>query len=168
MTWQTELVEQLRYYINDIDESSATWTDAQLEKFLALGAIHVSNDTKDYGGTTFTVSVGGTPSISPDPTDSDDFLQSLIVVKASCIIMNATLKKESAAGGYKIIDDRSTIDTTNRVKDLRSVAESYCNAYQKAVQEFKHDNSFGRRSARFILAPFSDGGTGVWPNPRGY
>ena len=47
-TWDDILVERLRYYIFDLDSSNYSWTDLQLQKFLAISSIDVLSDLTKY------------------------------------------------------------------------------------------------------------------------
>lgn len=141
MAWTTTLVENLRYVINDLDASSYAWTNIQLQKFLAVASISVFSDlarsqTTIYGPYTVDISV---PSISPDPTTNGapGGLLNLITFKAACIIARAEYKKLGATAGWKIVDDRSTIDGSRAMDGSESAAKSFCDEYMEMLQNFK-------------------------------
>jgi hypothetical protein len=141
MTWQLELTERLRYYINDLDSSAYKWTDNQLQKFIIIAASHVLTELPrlDVG---YDIHIYNLVFI-PDPTSNhaDDFCN-LIVLKAACILARAELKKTAASGGFKIVDDKSTVDTTGTLSNAKAVSAEYCDAYEGAVKEFERGNQF--------------------------
>lgn len=153
MAWDTELVLRLRYTINDID--SAIYTDNQLKTFICLATIYVNTDVsgyEDYSGGPFTVSLTDL-TITPDPSTTD-IVGNIIVAKAACIIAMAEYKKRGISGGWKITDDRSTIDGTEGLKSAKEVTSLYCNAYQDALGAFL---SGSNDVAYAILSPYSNG-----------
>lgn len=158
MSWDTELVERLRYVINDIDAADYTYTATQLQKFLAVAAGQVLNDTTQYSsvigsGYVINVSATGSAMIQPDPLDAGSIgFENLIVFKAACIIARSELKTAGVLGGWKITDDRSTIDGTQSVAAAKDAAASYCSAYTDTLIEFKEGN---RYAGHAILSPFS-------------
>lgn len=155
MSWNISLVENLRYHIGDIDASSYVWSDGQLEKFLAIAAVYVLQDLSEWES-----SMGGpysidttVPSITPDPTVAGpSILGNLIVLKAGCLIANAELKKNSQTYGWKITDDKSTLDGTQVVANMQSVAKSYCEAYSDAIEQYKLT---GRFTGEAIFGPYA-------------
>ena len=158
MSWDTELVERLRYVINDLDPTDYTWTDVQLQKYLAIATINVLNDLAQYGsviGTGYAVNVSATGStmITPDPTASSSIgFSNLIVFQAACIIARGDLKKAGKTGGWKIIDDRSTIDGTSSIQGAKDIVDDYCGAYAATLAEFKRGNQFAGQA---ILSPYA-------------
>ena len=158
MAWNTTLVERLRYIIYDLDSSNYAWTDVQLEKFLAISAINVINDLSKWssviGGTyVINTDVTGAAMITPDPvTSGSNIFGNLIVTKAACIIANSELRKIGKTGGWKIIDDKSTIDGTKAVDTAKNIAKDYCSAYEAAIKEFKLGNL---PAGQAILSPYA-------------
>lgn len=153
MAWDTVLVDILRYIINDINSTS--WTDTQLKKFLTIATVFVDSDVGtvvDNGGpyTVDTIAL----TITPDPTEFSSIYSMLIVLKASCIIARAELKAANAMGGWKIIDDRSTIDGTQGVKSAKELASSACQDYEEAKNAYLYGQI---EIALAILSPYSNG-----------
>lgn len=163
LSFSSELVLALRYYIQDYDPDNYTYTDAQLETFLSVAAIQVINDIPTFGDT-YTVVINPA-SISPDPTDdtSDGFAM-LVVYRAACVIARGESKKTAAAGGWKIVDDRSTIDGTQAVKGAIDLAKNYCQAYTDALTAYEKGASQGQGSA--ILGPYASANSSRawWPS----
>lgn len=172
MAWDTVLVENLRYWINDLESTAYAWTDAQLKKFICIAAINVIQlDLQGFESLIsgpYSIDVSG-PTISPDPTaDASQGFSNLIVMKAACIIAGGELKKIGSTAGYKITDDRSTIDGTKAVEVAKQVASNYCDAYLQALLGFKQGAAHG--SGEAILSPFAtyEGqfSRGMWFDPR--
>lgn len=151
MAWETVLVERLRYYINDLD-ASPTWTDAQLIKFITIGAIQVNESLKTWISDYTINTASGT--ISPDPTTdgSTAGVASLFVLKAAEIIARAEIKTLLATAGFKVTDDRSTIDTTSAVNAAKTKAELFKDIYTQAELDFTRGN---QTSGEAILAPYT-------------
>lgn len=170
MAWDTVLTERLRYIINDFDATAYKYTDAQLKKFLVISASLVVTELPDWADTlgsyTIDTSAG---TISPDPVEtSPSGFSNLIVLKAACIIGRAELKLIGATGGWKIVDDRSTIDGTNAVKSAKDTADTLCGAYNDTLDDFKKGNSMAGEA---IFGPYASSngpwGQGYgWPNGR--
>lgn len=154
MAWDTVLTERLRYYINDIDPTNYTWTDDQLEKFLLIAANQVLVETADWGlDIGYEVDTyGGT--ITPDPVDEDqEAFCNLVVLKAACIIARSVLKKLAATSGFKIVDDKSTIDTTGAFASAKGMAAEFCEAYDGALNDFGRSHKWGGGA---VFGPHTD------------
>lgn len=175
MAWDTTLVENLRYWINDLDVTAYTWTDTELKKFLCIAAINVIQiDLLGFESLIngpYTIDVSAT-TISPDPTaDATNGFSNLIVMKAACIIARAELKELGSSAGYKIVDDRSTFDGTQALGVARDIAKDYCGAYGETLIAFKQGNV---NAGQAILSPYSSAndntfgfGRGMWFNHWG-
>lgn len=180
MAWNTVLVERLRYVISDLDDSDYVWTDLQLEKFLAIATIDVITQLKGWesdinGPYTVSTNLSGSDMISPDPIDNGpSALGNLIVLSAACFIGRSELKKLGKEGGWKIVDDRSTIDGTKAVENAAQVAKDYCESYKAAISAFKSGISLDGNFGKAILSPFTSPNSyqGLYsnyrPNYRGY
>lgn len=158
MAWNTILVERLRFYINDLDSSSYKWTDVQLEKFLAISAIDVTTELQNWQSTingpyTITTNSSGSNLITPDPVENAPAgFSNLIVAKAGCRIQMSDVIRLTAQGaGWKIVDDRSTIDGTQALVASKETARNYCESYQKMLLEFRSGN---RYVGNAILTPY--------------
>lgn len=164
MAWETELVERLRYVINDFDSSAYRFTDTQLQKYLAVGTIQVLTDLSQYSsvigsGYSVNVSTSGSAMITPDPTESESLgFSNLIVFQAACLIARGDAKKAGILGGWKIVDDRSTIDGSQSIKSANDSVNNYCGAYAATLTEFKHGN---RYAGSAILSPYASANGGI-------
>lgn len=161
MAWDTTLVLKLRYYINDLD-TIPTWTDTQLARFIAIAASVVSDYLQAWPiGGPYTIDFS-IPSITPDPTDPNIPIgfSNIIVIKAAAILNNAELKKALASGGYKIVDDGSTIDTTSVVDAAKARLQMYTSDFDDSVKQYQYGN---RYAGSAILAPYSQDGETLYP-----
>ena len=157
MSWDIVLVERLRYVINDLDATAYTWTDLQLQKFLAIAAINVLTDLEKWaaklnGPYTVNTSVSGPSMITPDPVDNGPMaLGNLMVIKAACVIAMSEAKKIGNTAGWKIVDDRSSIDGTKAIDHAFTHKKSICEDYSMALKDYKSGNQFAGYA---ILSPY--------------
>lgn len=151
MAWDTVLVERLRYYINDLS-GSPTWTDTQLKRFITLGAIEVSNDLAGFIDSYTINTASGT--IDPDPTEdgSNAAVGSIFVLKAASILSNAEVKQLLATAGFKVTDDRSSIDTTSAIDAAKSKVKLYTDEYLRAIKNYQYGNT---TEGEAVLAPYT-------------
>jgi hypothetical protein len=169
MAWNTILVERLRYVIYDLDATAYVWTDAQLEKFLAIAAINVFTELLDWtteigGEYTVYTEETGVDMIDPDPvSNGPQALGNMIVAKAACIIAKAELKKIGTTAGWKVVDDKSTIDGSNAIQAAKDNAEHMCSNYDDIVEDFKRGN---RAAGHSILTPYNNGASWTWRSYR--
>lgn len=169
-TWDDILVERLRYYIYDLDSSNYSWTDLQLQKFLAISAIDVFGQLIEYtdeigGSFTINTSLSGPSMISPDPVSTcPAIVTNMIVTRAACLISQQEYKKLLGQGaGWKVVDDRSTIDGTSALEATKNQADYYCQGYSEMLMDFKKNYQF---IGSAILSPYTKG---LYPRfPRSY
>lgn len=159
--WNDVLVERLRYYIYDLDSSNYSWTSAQLEKFLSIAAIDVFGALIEYTteiGGPFTVNtdLSGSSMISPDPVATcPAIVTNMIVSRAACLISQQEYKKLLGQGaGWKVVDDRSTIDGSNALEGSKGQAEYYCKAFGDMLLDFKNNYQY---TGSAILSPYTKG-----------
>lgn len=152
MAVNADLITLLRVYIQDTD--SSTWNDTQLSQFLVLAAIEVSNELSVWGVPDFVIDITAL-TITPDPADSEDIISTLIVLKAACILTNSEIKKQTARAGYRIVDDKSTIDTTKVGENLVEVANNTCSMYDQAAAAFRRGAVEGGNNNQAVVPPYS-------------
>lgn len=146
MAWTSSLTEQLRYYLNDAD--STNYSDARLSKFIAISAFELISKLELTSSYTVNITV---PSISPDP-ETDAGFSSLIVLNAAIIIIRQEIKQLALSAGYRVVDDRSSIDGSEALKAMKDLLKSYQDNYDKAEQGYLlGDNNIGRA----ILSPYT-------------
>jgi hypothetical protein len=152
--WDAVLVDRLRYFINDLDLDDPVWTDAQLKKFVMLGMIQTSDTLQRWNvGPFFFDTIAMT--ITPDPLfggSGTNAFTNLSVIKAASFIAGAELKKLGATAGFKITDDRSSIDTTQVLANLKALKEMYDQMYKDAIKDFQEGNKYAGGG---ILAPYA-------------
>jgi len=138
MALPTELTDILRVLVNDADSTS--YTDAILEKTLAVAARQVTVEmdfTQD-----FKITIGTTPAIAPDPTDDaggtrDDSFINLATLKAACI-MDQGAALLAAKQAIAVGDGSSKIDLRERAAWLLKLLEKgWCAAFENAKLEYK-------------------------------
>lgn len=136
------LVVRLRYVINDLDDATR-FDDIQLKNFLAIGAINVVEELSEYGIQSYDITFPGVlaePTITPDPTGMVE--GNLIVLQAAKIITTAEARKMSATAGFKIVDDRSSIDSKDVGKNLIAIKQIVCEEYDAAADAFKYNRRY--------------------------
>lgn len=133
MAWDTTIVNKLRYVIGDYDSTAYIYASADLEKFLLVAASQVLFDLESSD---FVVNFDS-ETITPDPTSDSAYLwfENFMILKAACLIVKAQLRAASLKGGYKIVDDRSTIDTTGAVGSAKESVKSFCEDYEDALEK---------------------------------
>lgn len=145
MAWTTELTQHLRYYLDDSD--TTTYSDARLSRFIAFAAYEV---VAEVGNNDFVIDIT-IPSIDPDPVPYKS-LSALFVLKGAVIVIRNEIKGLSKTAGWKITDDKSTIDGREALKALQELLKGYLDAYEKAKTAYLlGDGSIGMA----ILSPYT-------------
>ena len=148
MAWQDELITITRELVGDV-EAPYTFTDNRLEYVLCVAAQFVNTEV-DFD-TVYTIDVDAT-TISPDPTSSrDDLFISLVSLKAACILYRASLRTYASSEGVRIKDGMGEIEVKGKFAAFKDMAQSFCEAYQKAKLEYAMGN-FASVKAIFNVA----------------
>jgi hypothetical protein len=155
MAWDTTITSLVRYLINDLDSSNYTWTDTQIKKFILISTSLVDAQLAKW------TSITGGPyiidfdnlTITPDPTtaSSSAAFITLIAINASSVMLRADYKRLTVQSGWKIIDDRSTIDGTGMLSGAKQSYEDMHKAYLDAIEAFQVGNA---PQALAILSPY--------------
>lgn len=155
-TWDTELVDKLRLIINDLDSTNYTWTDTQLEKFILISLGFLDSELSQWVSITYGPYTIDYTNITTDPDPvtigASQGFQNLIVYRAALIIAGSDLKKLGATAGWKIVDDKSTLDGTQALLYAKQSVDNMKNEFTEALKEFKIGN---QTIAESIISPYS-------------
>ncbi len=157
MGWSTTLTDQLRYIVGDFSDSP-TYSDAQMVKFLGIACNLVNTDLLEYesqisGPYTVNTATTGDYVIQPDPISNGPVaLTNMLLAKASALIAQSELRKIGITAGWKIVDDRSQIDGTQAVVQLKNYKDTAENFYLSIMNEFKKGN---QSAGMAIMSPYA-------------
>ncbi len=130
MAWETEIVEQVRVIINDI-ESPQVYSDTRIERASIIAAAQSIKEI-NYN-TNYLVDIT-LQTITPDPTELDpkdlDFIN-LVSLKCACLILGGELRQYSLSS-VTVVDGPSTISIGSIVKNLKDTYETLLKQYDKA------------------------------------
>ena len=155
MALNSDLVTQFRILINDNDVTQS-WTDTQLSQFLCIGASQLNAYLLGLE-ISFVISFSDLL-ITPDPHDTaltNPIVEQLLLLKSAENLNDAEIKKLYASSGYKISDDKSTIDTTSMSKSLESRGKMYKGRFETLLMWYLR-NSRGDGCA--VATPFLNAG----------
>jgi len=138
MAWDTEMVNLLRYVINDTDALTQEYSDSRLKSLIVTAAqltLGVVDFPRDY-----TIDISNI-TISPDPTTTkDNGFVNLVILKAACLLASGDYRS-SAKQGVVIRDGPSTIDARATLITKKDIMDSACSKYDDAELEFRLGNS---------------------------
>lgn len=162
-TWDTELVDKLRMIINDLDSTNYSWTDTQLKKFLLISIGFIDGELSQWTSITYgpyTIDYTNI-TVDPDPisSGSNQGFQNLIVYRAALIIASSDLKKLGLTAGWKIIDDKSTIDGTQALLYAKQSVDNMKRDFDEALKQFKIGN---QTIAETIISPYAPNESNIW------
>ena len=155
MAWDTDALQILRVLLDDIDETTQKYTDDKLTSVLVVSAYQL-NQELDFDET-YVVNIGA-ETITPDPTDDNDFMN-LMTLKGACIVNRSELLIAANRAIY-VKDGGAAVDLRgvpeNKIKVLE---KGWCAAFQDAKIEFlKAQAGISRMGATtagaVILSPF--------------
>lgn len=145
MAWTTSYVKKLRYLIGDIGVTT-TYTDTQLQTFIAIAAEYVFAALDDYDiNGNFVVDLAPTnPTITPDPDGVVPIaVSNLISLYAALIINRQEVKTMLVSGGIKVIDNKSTIDTNGQIAAAKvKQGLTFESQYNTTLREFEMGNGY--------------------------
>jgi hypothetical protein len=151
MAWDTDMIVMLRAMIGD-DTEPYTFCDNKLTDLLITAAVCVATSV-DFNYT-YVVDVSAR-TITPDPTDYNDFdFQCLVTLKAACILAKGQQRVTAAYGGVSIKDGPSSINMDGSGKLSQEYAKDACQAYQDALLAYKTGNGL---SGKAIVGPYDLG-----------
>ncbi len=151
MDWQTNLTLMVRVLINDLALPQKN-TDDYLQQVIVTAGIIVDPEITfpfDYSYDIEAVT------ITPDPVVKNDiFFQSLVPLKAACIITQGNF--QTALGqGIKVRDGDSAIDTTVGFRGYRDIITlGPCLSYENL--KWKIESSRSRSVGSAVMTPFRE------------
>jgi hypothetical protein len=156
-----EFLQLLRVMLQDQDR--VDFTDERLKELIATAARLVIQEV-DFD-TAYTVSILQR-TIDPDPIAvPDDSFVNLVALKAACILDTGTLRTEALKSGVKIVQEKTSIETGNRIAGFKEVMSmGWCKAYAMAKEEYEsNDNVIAGHAIMSPMRtidgfPSSDGG----------
>lgn len=144
--WRDETTTMLRYIINDLN--SETYTDSRLQTSVVIAAKYVNDEV--FNGQ-YTVSVAGSGSITPDPSDNEPFIN-LVVLKSACLISMGEAKI-AAGQGIAIKDGSSSLDLKGVAGSKKTMMDSYCKAYNDAKLQYQISGGSNGVPGEAVLGP---------------
>lgn len=150
MAWQTEMVRMIRHLVNDLDDTSPTYTDYRLEELILVAAQYVNLDVTF--SQSYTIDVDEM-TLTPDPTSDpkDNAFINLVVLKSACIIAQNEYRTASGQG-ISIRDGSSALDLRGLGAMKKELASSWCQEYKTAKLEYAAGNLMPGHA---ILGPFT-------------
>lgn len=137
MSWQTEITGIVRQLINDT-ETPYTFSDTRIQQVICTATQFVNSEV-DFD-IDYVIDVVGV-SITPDPTSPrDDLFISLVSMKSACILYRALLRTNASSEGVRVKDGMGEIEVKGKFAAFQDMAQSFCDAYQKAKLEYAIGN----------------------------
>jgi hypothetical protein len=150
MSWQTTIIPIVRGLVFDLTPPY-TYCDTRLEELIVVSAVLVAQEVAF--GTSYTMDLNAV-TISPDPSDDEDFV-ALVSLRTACLIAQGE-HRDAAKAAVSVKDGPSFVDTKDRAKHLGDLAEDACEMYTKAKVNYQiGDGSLGRA----IVGPYNAGNT---------
>lgn len=153
MSWDTELPTMLRYVIGDVDNPQS-YSDDSLKKIIVFSAQLINGEVQLPTDYTIDLTLY---TISPDPTNSatrDDAFITLIILKSACLLTSSESRIRTGQS-ISVKDVRTSLSTTDRARDSAKVAQTFCQEYKSAKEEFQ-TGQFPGSLARIkaVVSPF--------------
>lgn len=149
MAWNIEIPIIVRTLINDLNDQP-TYSDERLLQVVAVAAKYVQFDVVLENQ--YSVNVVE-PSISPDPTETNDSIFiSLVALKSACIIDQSALRTRAAMEGIRAALGPALLSVNGAVGGLVAVLDKGpCASYDELTSHW----DVGQATAiRAILSPF--------------
>lgn len=156
--WTDVAVPILRVMINDMNETSYTYTDAKLEQVLLASAYMLVMEI-DLAST-YTVSMVS-ESISPDPESDIGFIN-LLVLKSVVFIKNNEAKAAQSLG-VTVTDGPSSISGKGKLEAIIADAKLATAKYDKVKLEYLAGNS---KAGEAVMTPFTNENVPIQDNFR--
>ncbi len=159
MSWDTEIVEMVRYYIGDLTVTP-TYSDENISKMILMGTIQVQKEV-DFD-TVYVINFDNV-TLRPDPTRAsarDDSFIWLVTLK-TCTIIGANELKIASSQAIAIKDGTSSIDLRGNLDGKKLSLNWFTTQYEDARWKYQ----LGIRNVgKGVFGPFSI----VTPGIAGY
>lgn len=155
MTWQVEIVEQLRVLLGDMDDTSYSYSNDRLNRVIIASSIMVMQEV-DFP-TMYTVDIAA-QTISPDPTalsPKDSNFINLISLKAAIMVYTGELRKYALSGAI-VSDGPSTVNMVGVYINMKSVLTNLQTQYEKAKVLFQTG-----QNGQAVMTPYTT--TNIYP-----
>ena len=139
MSWDTEVIETVRYLIGDVD-ATQKYTDARIQTDATISANFIARDV----GLTGTYSINITDkTITPDPSSTDPvdygFLD-MISIRAAILILQGEAKIY-ASSSMRVMDGPSSIDVAGIFLNTKKIMDDLNLTYAMAKNRYVMSNS---------------------------
>lgn len=129
MSWDTEVIEIVRFYIGDVD-APQKYSDARIKKAAIIASTILIQEIPFTNNYVIDIAA---ETITPDPTTTNpkdtDFIN-LLALKTSCLIINGELKMY-ATSSMRVTDGPSSIDLGSIFSNLQKLNDNMCKMYDK-------------------------------------
>jgi len=138
MTWQTDIILEIRALIGDLDPSNQTYTDSRLTSIAVIAANQVLNDVDFYSkadnsSTGYKVDVNA-QTISPDPTTlnpPDIYFVNLVSLKGAALVLTGELRKY-ALSNVIVMDGPSQMNMAGIFQSMKSTLSFLHTEYNRS------------------------------------
>lgn len=152
MPWQVEIPLITRVWINDLDETSPTYSEDRILQVVAVAAQNVIREVSL--STTYAVDVVNLR-IQPDPTSTElkdnDFV-ALVALKAACILDQSTFRTKAINEGIRTGLGSAYLDIRGNLGGYQTLLQvGPCAMYSQLRTEFEVGNP---SIIQAVLSPF--------------
>jgi hypothetical protein len=150
MSWKKEIPIIVRTLINDLSEDTPTYSDERILQVVAVAAKYVQFDV--VLDQKYVINVVN-PTITPDPTTSDDSIFiSLVSLKTACIIDQSVLRTKAAAEGIRAALGPASLSVAGSLAGIKMIIEEGpCAAYEQLTSHWDVKEA---TAIRAVLSPF--------------
>lgn len=152
MSWQEEIPLITRVWINDLDETSPTYSDDRILQVITVAAQNVVREVSLIN--TYSIDVINS-TISPDPTlnntEDKDFV-ALVALKAACILDQSTFRTKAINEGIKTSLGSASLQVAGNLSGYKTLLDvGPCAMYSQLRTEFEIGNP---SVVQAVLSPF--------------
>jgi len=149
----TFLTVMLRVILNDLDDADLEFTDSKLKKILATAAKIVIAEV-DFV-TTYTVTINYDPPTFDVCPATTDLVQSMIVLKAACLIDHFSARAHAFTDGLKALCGPVSIQSSPSRAFEVLLAEGACKAYADLKHKVEFTDPMGDATYfAAVMGPF--------------